>query len=65
MMYGIVSNDSAMAIEQAKVLFETCLGIAFGFIIVDVISRVIMYQLKRDFHIGKAPQHEEKVRDGR
>ena len=59
MMYGIVSNDSAMAVEQAKVLLETCLGIAFGFIIVDVISRVVMYQLKRDFHIGKAPQHEE------
>ena len=58
MMYGFVGGDNAMAFEQMKVLFETCLGIAFGFLIVDVISRVLMYQLKRDFHIGKAPQHQ-------
>ncbi len=63
MMYGFVGGDNAMAFEQMKVLFETCLGIAFGFLIVDVISRVLMYQLKRDFHIGKAPQHQNNERE--
>lgn len=53
MMYGIVSNDKAMAINETIVLFETCLAIAFGFLIVDVASRSIMRALKREYHIGK------------
>ena len=60
MMYGCVSGNGDMAYEQMIILLETCLAIAFGFIIVDVISRVVMYQLKRDFHIGKAPQHPQR-----
>ena len=53
MMYGITSNDKAMAISETMVLFETCLAIAFGFLIVDVASRTIMRAMKREYHIGK------------
>ncbi len=53
MMYGIISNDKAMAISETMVLFETCLAIAFGFLIVDVASRTIMRAMKREYHIGK------------
>ena len=42
-----------MAAEHALVLVETCLGIAFGFIIVDVISRSIMRTLGKEYHMGK------------
>ena len=47
------SNDKAMAISETMVLFETCLAIAFGFLIVDVASRTIMRAMKREYHIGK------------
>ena len=53
MMYGITSNDKAMAISETMILFETCLAIAFGFLIVDVASRTIMRAMKREYHIGK------------
>ena len=53
LMYGIVSRDFKMASEHALVLMETCLGIAFGFIIVDVISRSVMRALGREYHMGK------------
>ena len=53
LMYGIVSRDFQMAAEHALVLVETCLGIAFGFIIVDVISRSIMRTLGKEYHMGK------------
>ena len=42
-----------MAAEHARVLLETCLGIAFGFIIVDVISRSIMRARGKEYHMGK------------
>ena len=42
-----------MAAEHAWVLLETCLGIAFGFIIVDVISRSIMRAQGKEYHMGK------------
>ena len=53
LMYGVVSRNFSMAAEHALVLLETCLGIAFGFIIVDVISRSIMRALGREYHMGK------------
>lgn len=55
MMYGCVSKDTALAYSEMNVLLVTCLAIAFGFIIVDVASRSIMYMLKKDYHIGKTP----------
>lgn len=53
MMFGCVSNDINLAFSEMVVLFATCLAIAFGFIIIDVVSRSIMGLLKRDYHIGK------------
>ena len=53
LMYGVVSRNFSLAAEHALVLLETCLGIAFGFIFVDVISRSIMRALGREYHMGK------------
>ena len=52
-MYGFVSLNYGLAREQLFVLLTTCFGIAFGFLIVDVITRSVMAALKRDYHIGK------------
>lgn len=54
MMYGCVSRDVNMVFNETVVLFGTCLAIAFGFIIVDVLSRGIMRGLKREYHISKS-----------
>ncbi len=56
MMYGCVSKDIELAFGEMMVLFATCLAIAFGFIIVDVASRSIMYMMKTEYHVGKAPR---------
>ena len=53
-MYGCVSQDPQLVFDETIVLMATCLAIAFGFIIVDVASRSIMYALKREYHIGKS-----------
>ena len=53
LMDGVVSRNFSMAAEHARVLLETCLGIAFGFIIVDVISRSIMRARGKEYHMGK------------
>lgn len=53
MMYGCVSQDNAMAISETIILLVTCIAIAFGFNIVDILSREVMKLLKRDYHIGK------------
>ena len=53
LMDGVVSRNFSMAAEHARVLLETCLGIAFGFIIVDVISRSIMRAQGKEYHMGK------------
>lgn len=53
MMYGCVSRDNAMAFSETIVLLVTCLAIAFGFNIVDILSRTLMKMLKREYHIGK------------
>ena len=42
-----------MAIDETIILLVTCLAIAFGFNIVDILSRSVMKLLKRDYHIGK------------
>lgn len=54
MMYGYVSSNSELASGEAAILLETCLAIALGFLIEDVVSRMIMHALKRDYHIGKS-----------
>lgn len=54
MMYGFVSNDSALISSEGILLATTCLAIAFGFNIVDVASRVIMSALKREYRVGKS-----------
>ena len=53
MMYGCVSKDTVLAYDEMIVLLVTCLAIAFGFIIVDVASRSIMYMMRQEYHIGK------------
>lgn len=53
MMYGCVSNDVNIAFNETIVLFTTCLAIAFGFNIVDVVSRSIMSALKREYRVKK------------
>lgn len=53
MMYGWVSADSAMAGQETSVLLETCLAIALGFLIVDVVSRIILYAKKMEYRVGK------------
>lgn len=54
MMYGCVSRDLNMAFSETFVLLSTCLAIAFGFIIVDMVSRYSMFVLRQDYHIGKS-----------
>ena len=39
MMYGIVMEDYAMAKSEAVTLLLTCLGIVFGFLIVEIINK--------------------------
>ena len=53
MMYGWVSGDVALAKQEGWVLLETCLGIALGFLIVDVVSRCVLYATKKDDQIRK------------
>ena len=54
MMYGWVSADQAMARSETGILLETCLAIALGFLIVDVVSRCILYAKKTGNPYGKA-----------
>lgn len=63
MMYGCVSSDSAMAASEGLVLFVTCLAIAFGFNIVDVLSRSIMRGMKQEYQVGKNSQKISKKQD--
>lgn len=53
MMYGCVTRDIPLAFSETVVLLATCLAIAFGFNIVDIVARSIMKAMKRDYHIGK------------
>ena len=53
MMYGWVSADSAMAGREMDLLLETCLAIALGFLIVDVVSRIVLYAKKMEYRVGK------------
>lgn len=48
MMYGFVTRDLTLALDETIVLLATCLAIAFGFIIVDVVSRGIIYLLDKE-----------------
>ena len=52
-MYGFVIQDYAMVQSQTFTLITTCLAIAFGFLIVDVVTRTIMEDLEIAYHIGK------------
>ena len=53
MMAGCVSRNIELAFSETLVLLSTCLAIAFGFLIVDLLARYIMSALKKDYHIGK------------
>ena len=53
MMYGFASKDPAMAINETIVLVVTCLAIAFGFNIVDILTRSIANVMKMDYRIGR------------
>lgn len=54
MMYGCLTKNPKLAISETIVLFSTCPAIAFGFIIVDVVSREIMRAMKKEYHISKS-----------
>lgn len=54
MMQGYVAQDKVLLMGEAQVLLETCLAIAFGFIIVDVVTRAFMGLRKEDYHISKS-----------
>lgn len=41
MMYGLVEHDQGMFAKETYVLFETCFGIAMGFIVIDIVVRYI------------------------
>ena len=47
------SGDSVLASQETSVLLETCLGIALGFLIVDVVSRCVLYAVKREGFRGE------------
>jgi uncharacterized membrane protein YjjB (DUF3815 family) len=47
LMYGFVSSNSEMVQSETIVLVETCLAIAFGFLIVDFVSRCMAYARPR------------------
>lgn len=53
MMYGCVTRDIPLVFSETVVLLATCLAIAFGFNIVDIVARSIMNAMKHDYHIGK------------
>lgn len=53
MMYGCVSGNTELAYSETVVLLVTCLAIALGFLVVDVVSRAIMRAMKTDYRIGK------------
>lgn len=53
MMYGCVSGNTELAYSETVVLLVTCLAIALGFLVVDVVSRAIMRAMKADYRIGK------------
>lgn len=42
-LYGLVTTDYAMVRSELYLLFETCIGIAVGFLIIDVIARNLLY----------------------
>lgn len=60
MMFGCVSKNVALAFEETVVLLATCLAIALGFLVVDVVSRGIMRAMKTDYHIGKRSSRQEE-----
>lgn len=53
MMYGFASRNNKMAWTETIVLIVTCLGIAFGFNIVDIVTRSIANAMKMDYRIGR------------
>ncbi len=52
MMYAFVNEDFTTAGEQGLVLFVTCVGIAFGFMAVDILNRYVTV-LQNYFHAKK------------
>ena len=46
MMHGIVQSDYVMAREQTILLGQTCMAIAFGFLIVEIATRYV-FEKKR------------------
>lgn len=41
MMHGFVQADYGLAMEQTIALAQTCLAIAFGFLIVEIVTRQV------------------------
>ena len=58
MMYGIVKANKHMAIEQTLLLFSTCIGIALGFIVIDILYR---YYRSTVLRIRKAKREQRKI----
>lgn len=47
MMYGAINQDVKMTYEQGIILLATCVAIAFGFLIVEVANRYMVYLARK------------------
>ena len=46
MMHGFVQADYHLALQQTLLLFQTCLAISFGFILIEILTRYISFFAK-------------------
>lgn len=53
LMEGCIDNHFYVTYAETRILIEVSLAIAFGFILVDVLIRVIMHLLDKEYRISK------------
>ncbi|MDO4977410.1 MAG: threonine/serine exporter family protein [Eubacteriales bacterium] len=53
LMEGCIDNHFYVTYAETRILIEVSLAIAFGFILVDVLIRIIMHLLDKEYHISK------------
>ena len=46
-MYGLVTKNTDLALEKGVELVLTCFGIVLGFMVVEVVERLIWHRAKR------------------
>ncbi len=62
MMYGIVKANAPLAINQTLLLFSTCIGIALGFIVIDIVYRYYRSGILRIKHIQRTRRKIARAR---